>query len=757
MTAITAGAVALAIAASLWALIQHLAATRLRRAVRVSVARARAAVGERDALISAGQDSLLVWGRDGSGPFSYGGGEQMLESCLEGVDATALSEALDTLGDKGDSFNLLIHDKNNKLLMARGRAVGGMAAIWLREHVATIVKADEPFQQMLEALPIPVWLRDKTLSLTWANQAYLTATGADDLDAARAGQVAIEKSERDLAASARNQATPVEARRTATLGNERRALSITETALAGGMVVGNAVDVSDVATIEARLRQHVDAHADTLDKLATAVAIFGPDQKLTFYNRAFVKLWDLPEAWLNNHPTDGEILDRLRDGGKLPERREYQAWKRERLSYYETRLEYPSEETWHLPGGRTLRVVAQQHPFGGLTFLYEDVTERIALESSYNTLSRVQSATLDTLLEAVGVFGADGRLKFHNAAFARFWELSEKDLAGEPHIRAVAVACVEKFGDEAQWEQLIHSVVSGPVERHEFGEMVRNDQTILSITLSNLPDGAILLTFADVTDRSRIETALRDRNEALVAADKLKTDFVQHASFLFRDPLNVVRGFADLLAQGVAGALTEKQAGYVRDILTASEKLEEVTSDILDLALIDAGAMRLELGRINLYQLLTSVAQPRKKHAESLDIDLIVDCPREVGVIVADERRLKQIAFNLLTNAFAATPRGGRITLGGAIKGDEAQIWVADTGSGMAPDFQVKAFERFEAKSRSGQLPGAGLGLALVRRFVELHDGWVEIESRPEKGTTVRCHLPRRVYDLPPDEQRNLG
>lgn len=756
---IVTGAVALALAAILWALVQYFAAERLRRAVRVSVARARAAVGERDALISAAQDALLVWGRDGTGPFSYGGGETILESCLEGADATDLSQALDDLGDKGSTFSLHVHDKNNKRYLARGRAVGGMAAVWLRaETVVAAKKPDAPFQEMIDALPFPAWLRDKTNALVWANRAYIAATGASDLDAARHQQATLEKSERDLAVSARSQAAPVEARRYATITGQRRALSITEIPLGDGGVVGTAVDATETAEAEAKLRQHVDAHADTLNKLATAVAIFGPGQRLTFHNRAFAELWELPESWLRRHPTDGEILDRLRDAGKLPEQREYQSWKRQRLAYYDTRLEHPAEETWHLPGGRTLRVVAQPHPFGGLTFLYEDVSERFALESSYNTLSRVQSATLDTLQEGVTVFGADGRLKLHNAAFTRIWELQPRDLAGEPHIRNIAAACVEKFGDEVRWEQLIRTVVSGSVERHDLGDMERTDQTILSVSLSALPDGALLVTFADVTDRSRIENALRDRNEALVAADKLKTDFVQHASFLFRDPLNVVRGFADLLAQGVAGPLSDKQSGYVQNILTASERLEEVTSDILDLALIDAGAMRLELSRIDLYEMLMSIAEPRKKHAESLNIDLIVDCPRDVGIIVADERRLKQVAFNLLTNAFEATPRGGRITLGGAVKGDEAQIWVADTGTGMAPDFQVKAFERFESKTKSGQLPGAGLGLALVRRFVELHDGWVEITSRPDKGTEVRCHLPRRVYDQPtPEAQRRAG
>ena len=272
----------------------------------------------------------------------------------------------------------------------------------------------------------------------------------------------------------------------------------------------------------------------------------------------------------------------------------------------------------------------------------------------------------------------------------------------------------------------------------------------MSLSLAPLPDGATLVTFADVTDRFRIESALRDRNDALEAADQLKSDFVHHASFLFRDPLNAVRGFGEMLAQGAAGPLSNQQADYVQDILTAANKLEEVTSDILDLAMIDSGAMRLELGRVDLYALLARLAEPLRKHAESLQIAFTLDCPSDVGMVVVDQKRVQQVVFNLLSNAFNYTPRGGAIALGGEIVGDDVQIWVSDTGPGIAPEVKANVFERFSAKGRTGQRAGAGLGLALVNRFVELHDGWVEIEST-EQGTTVRCHIPRRLpRRLPP-------
>ena len=323
-------------------------------------------------------------------------------------------------------------------------------------------------------------------------------------------------------------------------------------------------------------------------------------------------------------------------------------------------------------------------------------------------------------------------------------------MAEGTHIQRVAEACMARFGDEPVWRRLAATIASGAERRRDWGEIERTDKTILALSLAPLPDGATLVTFGDVTDRFRIESALRERNDALEAADRLKSDFVHHASFLFRDPLNAVRGFGEMLAQGTAGPLNTKQAEYVRDILTAANKLEEVTSDILDLAMIDSGAMRLELGRVDLYRLLARLAEPLRQHAESLDIAFTLDCEESVGMVVVDQRRVRQVVFNLLSNAFNYTPRGGVITLGGAIAGDDVQIWVSDTGPGIAPEVKANVFERFAAKGRTGQRAGAGLGLALVNRFVELHDGWVEIESTDE-GTVVRCHLPRRVPEgLPP-------
>ena len=247
----------------------------------------------------------------------------------------------------------------------------------------------------------------------------------------------------------------------------------------------------------------------------------------------------------------------------------------------------------------------------------------------------------------------------------------------------------------------------------------------------------------DATDRFKMELALRERNEALEASDKLKSEFVKRVSYELRTPLNSIMGFAEMLSSGRQGELTEKQGEYADAIVKASEGLRDLINDILDLSTIEAGAMELDVQEHDLYTLLGGVAEHAEEWAGKIGLTLSLECRKDAGSFVGDGRRLRQVVFNLLSNAFKFTPRSGHVTLGGEITGDDVRIFVADTGPGVSPELMPSAFERFSAKGVAVTRAGAGLGLALVNRFVELHHGWVELELQPGLGTRVTCHLPR--------------
>ena len=753
LMAIVVASAAMALAGALWALSEYQSARHLRKALRAATTRARTLLSARDAWLSAGRESLLVWGADMAEPLSFGEGAELMQDCLSGPQALELSTALDGLAADGTPFALTCASASGHTIAVRGRPAGGHLTVFFETRSQEAPSALD-FQAALNALPLPVWIRGKDHLLAFINRSFLAAAGATEEEALKTN-IVFDRSERDLAASAISNNEPVEAKRFAVLSGHRRALSFTLAPLADGSVVGAVLDVTDVAEAETRLQRHIDAHSDMLHGLTTAIVIFGTDQRVTYFNHAFVRLWGLSEVWLESRPRHGELLDKLRELRRLPEQPDFRAWKQLRTRLFERRDNYP-EELWHLPNGQTLRVTARPHPMGGVVILYDDVSTQLRLESSYNTLIKVQKATLDALHEGVAVFGPDGRLKLHNAAFARIWRLEPEELGGEPHLKRIAESCATRLGGDRSWEIVISSVTSAAPERNrEWREIERSDGTVIALNIAPLPDGATLVGFADVTDRFRIESALRERNEALEASDNLKSEFVKRMSYELRTPLNSIIGFAEMMKGGITGPLNERQSEYVDAIVAASDTLRNLVGGVLDLSQIEAGAMELELEKLDLYLLLFGVAEHAREWAAKIGLVFTLNCKEDAGQFVADSRRLKQVVFNLISNALKYTPPRGRVTLSGEIHDEEVRISVQDTGPGVPADFMPSAFERFTAKGNAVGRPGAGLGLALVNRFVELHGGWVELESNDGGGTRVTCHLPRslgkQIPKSPPD------
>jgi signal transduction histidine kinase len=397
---------------------------------------------------------------------------------------------------------------------------------------------------------------------------------------------------------------------------------------------------------------------------------------------------------------------------------------------------------WHLPDGRTLRVVTTPNPEGGVTYLYDDVTERLAMHRRYDALIKVQSETLDHLAEAVAVFGSDGRVRLHNQAFQRMWKLAPEALDAHPHIEAVAAWCQALHDDNAVWRNLRGAITAIDGREPMVARIERRDGVMIDLTTMPLPDGATLVTFQDVSDTVNVERALRERNEALVAADGIKIDFVHHVSYELRSPLTNIIGFAHFLGDPAFGPLTEKQREYLGYITTSTNALLALINNILDLATIDAGAMSLTLGDVDIRASMEAAAEGLLDRLVKDHLKLDISAAANIGSFTADERRLRQILFNLLSNAVGFSPPGGLVTLKAERRPDAVVFTVTDRGPGIPPERKDKVFDWFETDSNGSDHRGTGLGLSLVRSFVELHGGTVTIDSTPGQGTTVTCVFP---------------
>jgi signal transduction histidine kinase len=241
--------------------------------------------------------------------------------------------------------------------------------------------------------------------------------------------------------------------------------------------------------------------------------------------------------------------------------------------------------------------------------------------------------------------------------------------------------------------------------------------------------------------RARAE---RDRTE-LGEMSAQRSRFLARMSHELRTPLNAVIGFSEVLERRSFGALNEKQAEYVTDVVDSGRHLLALVDDLLDLAKVETGRLELELGRVELGGLLSRSLGLFKEQAGRQHIALQLDVDPEVPTIEADARKLKQVVFNLLANAVRFTPAGGTVVLGAAPAGDRVRIWVSDTGPGIAGEEHEAIFEEFRQASGAvdGQ-GGTGLGLPLARRLVELHGGRLSVASEPGAGSTFTAELPAR-------------
>ncbi len=768
------------IAAVLVALTQR----RRRQAQALEIERARARARRYEALVAAAQAGFFSWSlADGTasvGPSLAGvlgaAGDDIkafadITQRLKPDDAARLEKAVAGLRENGQGFGLTLKsgDGGRTFEVTGTRAAGPQNEpladmVWFRDvsaaaaqtarltqSVASLTAERGTFRRLLDAVDIPIWLRSPDLDLMECNRGYALAVGADSPSAAIAGQKEIaggpagwgrEPAERAKASgAAQTQSLHV------VIDGSRRLLEITELPLPdSGQVAGFALDRTDLDQAQDTMARHVAAHGEVLEKLGTAIVIFGPDTKLQFFNANFANLWGLDEEWLRTEPTHGEILEELRAHRRLPEQVDFQAYKKERLELYTSLIE-PSEELMHLPDERVLRTVVNPHPFGGLLFTFEDVTDRLTLERSYNTLIAVQRESLNNLHEAVAVFGDDGRLKLHNPAYERIWHFTPETMEGEPRVTEIVEGAKDLFRYDGDWPSFKEKVISRTIDHTpRTGRFERTDGTVLDYASVPLPDGAILFSYLDVTDSINIERALRERNEALETADRLKSEFVANMSYELRTPLNTIIGFTEILANQYFGTLNERQVDYTRGILEASQQLLHLIDDILDLAMIQAGRLALELQPVDIKAMMTSLLGLFEERAIKQGVALELDCAKNIGEMVADGRRLKQALFNLISNSIRHTPEKGKITLSAKRDGENIVLTVADTGAGIPEDDQARVFGKFEHAARTGgRSPGIGLGLVLVKSFIELHGGEIELQSTPGEGTTVTCRLPAKA------------
>ncbi|MFT3978082.1 MAG: PAS-domain containing protein [Sphingomonas bacterium] len=617
----------------------------------------------------------------------------------------------------------------------------------LTEQKGDLLNAFEALTGLIETAPLPMWYRGPDLKLAMANSAYVAAVeGADAGDVVARGLELVEGSGQGGplagAVAARELGKPQERVLPATIGGERRSLRLHDIPLPTGGVAGYAIDIEDLEQAHARERRFAEAQRTMLDRLSAGVAQFGRDRALVFCNQPFRRMFAMRSEWLADRPEFDRVLERMREANRVPEVRDFPGWKAERRDWFTQDGAF--EETWLLPDGAHIRVLAQPLPDGGLLLIFEDRTEQVQLASARDTLLRVRTATFDNLFEALGVFASDGKLQLWNNRFRALWELEDEFLSSHPRVepwRRVASRLANP--SRGAHRDLVRAAT---IERQMRGGRVElADGRHFEFAAVPLPDGNALFTMLDITDSRRIEQALRERTEALENADRIKTAFVANMSYELRTPLTSISGFAEMLHGGYAGKLTKQADAYVEAILDSVDRLGVLIDDVLDLTQSDAESEALDRADVDLAAVARAAADRLAPDARKAKVDYVVEIGHSVGRVTGDARRIREVIEHLLRHALGSVEQGGRVLLHADGNATAARIVVSDDGAGMDEMAVAHAFDRFAQPGiTSGGERALDLGLPLAKQFVEAHRGTIRLVSEPGEGTLVTVELPRR-------------
>jgi len=623
----------------------------------------------------------------------------------------------------------------------------------LQQEKDAATAAFDSLSALIESAPIPMWHRSSDMELTLVNRAYADAVGAPDAFTAISEKMELvetinDVSPKDSARKASKTSETVTRTIATTLGNERRMTEVVDVPLGAAGVAGYAIDIQDLHEAHLKISKFGESQRDMLDNMSAAVVQFDASKTLSFCNLPFQRIFSMREQWIAERPEFPRVLDRMREMNRLPELRDFPEWRTEKMAWFN--ISDTAEESWVLPDGSHLRVLANPTPDGGLLIIFEDRTEQVQLASARDTLLRVRTATFDNLFESIAVFQSDGKLSIWNHQFADNWGLDEETLAKHPRVDSLMQKMAGKLAQASRISEVRETIRAATADRaQKSGRTSFADGRKFEYAAIPLPDGNSLFTMLDISDSHKIERALRERNEALVEADSIKARFLSNMSYEFRTPLTTIGGFAEMLDNEIAGPLTDKGHEYARAILQSVKRLGQQIDNVLDLSQSEAGALPVAKEKVNLQRLLEDMKGQYAEAAASKNIEIVMQLDEKLGSALVDRKRLAQALAQVIDNSVRYTDEGGRILINGTGNVQKAQIRISDNGQGMTAGQQSKAFDSF-ARSRemtsgnsSSRKKDGGLGLPLAKQLVLAHGGEFNLVSERGQGTLVSIALPR--------------
>lgn len=665
--------------------------------------------------------------------------------------------AISQLERSGAPIHLLTKDAADRPLELMGEPEGGQLRIVLRDatfadrklkDAEAALEAREAqlsardweqktFATLLENAPIVAWNRTDDGAVHWTGGQIAAREGT-----VSAGDAVALLSNRKVTEGA----TPgkVERTRLEIGGQDPVTLHSVEILGEDNRRAGFAVDASLAASAERTLTRFIQTMTETFAHLTVGLAIFDRNHRLILFNPALSDMWQIDPVWLARQPDLREILDRLRSARRIPELNDYKAWRDRLLGLFENPDAVDYEESWDLTSGARIRVMARPHPHGALAFVFDDVTEQLKLENRYRHMDDLLRTALDRLDEGLAVFGANGLLQFVNSAFHEIWDTDPEGVSVGLHARELFDLCSRLTVETDVWERGT-TFATGEVSREVWtARLTLGGGRVLRARFAPLPGGSTLAAFADVSDSERAALALVERNEALEAAEEMRSVVLDQISHRLRTPLNTVFGFGQLLTDPRFGSLNAHQQTYAAGITEAAGHLLDTVKDVTELASMEMEKPSHDPDGIDIDHAINITHDLLANRASSERVGLSIAAGPKIGRLERDGTRVRQILFNLAADAIHRCREGGKVEIGGTREADNTLvIFIRDT----PPDPSRVSVDRTEANSPT---------LPLIRRLASKEGGFVRVTCDETAGQVeVACCFGPLTPEI--DDLEDLG
>ncbi len=503
----------------------------------------------------------------------------------------------------------------------------------------------------------------------------------------------------------------------------------------------------------------------SLESIDQGVVVFGPDRRMLTWNLRYFDLLGLSADIAEVGLSVEALATYLAEAGMYGEiTSDYVSQRVEEIMACD-----PPQHVLTSRGGRILDVRRNPMPDGGVSITLTDVTSSRRDQEDLQRRSAELEAMFANLDVGIAFMDAEGDMVAMNEVLLDLQGLDPEEVAECTNIRDV-LRLNARNGELGPGD--IDELVESHMEA-AFGKMpntyqrFRRNGQILQFRTFEMPGGGVLVVCQDITEQQQTEQALRVAKEQAELANRAKSEFLANTSHELRTPLNAIIGFSEILKGEMFGELgSSKYLEYSQDINESGQHLLSIINDLLDLAKVEAGHLELTETEFLLSGIVAATMRLTRERAEQGAVKVVMEFDSEVDQVRADERALKQVVLNLLTNAIKFTTEGGQITIGtGRGRDDQTgaeyvDLWVSDTGIGMKDEDIPRALTPFAQLDGSftRRFEGTGLGLPLARHLCELHGGDLTIVSTLGKGTTVTMRLPiTRLVGSGDDERRQLA